>query len=485
MNMKQYLVELLGTENVLDDEESLSEYSQDYTEAPPSRPALVAFATTTEQIQAIVRQCAETRFPLTARVAGTNVGGLAIPTEGGLLLDLSRMNRILEVNTDDMYAVLEPGVTQEQLKDHLIAEDMPLTLGFSLAPPHTSVAVNALLGGLTNRSLKYGDQSDWISGLEIVRADGSLLRTGAWALSDVPFGRVPFPDLSGLFVSWQGTTGIATKVVFQLWPRHPINKRYFVLSYSVEGTYRAMRRLCNTDICDDIGGLSWPAGKMMLGVKRPHPIPSEGEPVFFLYVDLTAEIEAEIAAKETILSTVLAEIAGQGYRFEDPLLIEDLVKINPLLGLFADFPVELEFLTNHGGGGLSWIGTYGPLSRFEEAANRGSEIMAARGFPPLIVSRPMRGGHFGVLRLITTFDKEDVQEVEAVRALNHELLEMMTVLHQLRLDALALGDVLLDREVVRDLPVGMANRRDGRQLRILGPVLAAIDELAVPRAARR
>lgn len=432
--LKTFLAELLGPDNVLDSPAALEAYREDFTEAEPVDPGLVAFATTVEQVQAIVRRCGEAnaKVPITARVAGTNVGGLALAAPGGLVLDLSRMNRILEVDAEEMFAVIEPGVTQQQLKDHLLEHEIPLTLGYSLGPPYSSVGVNALLSGLTNRSLKYGEQSEWISGLEVVLADGSLARTGAWALGTErgytavkPFGRVPFPDLTGLFVSWQGTTGIATKIAFQLWPQHPIRERLFVLSYSIAGTYDAMRRLCRTEICDDIGGLSWPAGKMMLGVKRPHPVPAEGEPLFFLYVDLTAETEREAAAKQEILRGVLDDVAAGGARFERPLPVADLVRLNPRLALFADFPVELDFLTQHGGGGLSWIGTYGPISRFAGAAEAAVALMAERGFPPLIVSRPMRGGHFGVLRFITTFDKKDRAEVEAVRAVNAELLELV------------------------------------------------------------
>ncbi len=425
--MREFLEELLGAENVYHQPEQLAEYREDFTEIEPVEPGLVAFATTVEQIQAIVKEAGQTQTPVTARVAGTNIGGLALPAEGGLVLDLTRMNQIIEVDADDMFAVLEPGVTQQQIKDHLRDNDIPLTLGYSLAPPYTSVGVNALMGGLTNRSLKYGDQSQWISGLEAVLPDGSLIRTGSWALEGVPpYGLVPFPDLTGLFAGWVGTTGIATKIVFQLWPLHPLNRRIFVLSYSVGGTYDAMRRLCRAEICDDIGGLSWPSGKMMLGVKRPHPEPSPGEPLFFLYVDLTAETEAEMAAKEQILGSIVTEVERSGARFEAPLDVRELLEVNPAMKAFAEFPTELEFLTNHGGGGLTWIGTYGPLSRFTEAAEAGIEVMTQRGFPPLIVSRPMRGGHFGVLRLISIFDKADKDEVEAVRELNLELLRLLT-----------------------------------------------------------
>ena len=425
--MKRFLVDLLGHESVLDEPAALAPYREDFTEVEPSDPALVAFVDSVEQVQRIVVKAAEGRVPLVPCVYRTNVGGLTLATEGGVILDMTRMDRVLDVHVDDMVAVIEPGVTQQSLKDHLIERDLPLTFGFSLAPPRTSVFANALLGGLTNRSLKYGDQADWIAGLEVVLHDGTLARTGAWAVDGVsPFGRVPLPDLTGLFVGWQGTTGIATKMAFQLWPKHPLNKRLFILTYSASGTFRAVQRLCQAEICDDIGGLSWPTGKMMLGVRRPHPIPAEGDPLFFLYVDLTARIPEQMAVKERILCSVLDDLRAEGERFEDPLDVETLVRLDPRMGKFADFPTDLDFLTDHGGGGLTWMGTYGPLSRFAEAAEAGSAIMAEHGIAPSIVSRPMRGGHFGVLRFVTIFDKADAEEVARVRAANHALLEMVT-----------------------------------------------------------
>ncbi|MCC6521161.1 MAG: FAD-binding oxidoreductase [Polyangiaceae bacterium] len=424
--MKRALVAIVGADNVLDSESDLEPYREDYCEADPVDPSFVVFARTTEEVQVIVKLCASGRTPITPRVAGSNVGGLALPAPGGIVLDLSRMNRIVSVDTADMYAVIEPGVTQADLKRYLVEQDIPLTFGFSLAPPDTSVLANCLLGGLTNRSLKYGDQSQWVSGLEVVLADGSLVRTGSWALSDSAFGLVPFPDVSGMFIGWQGATGITTRMAFQLWPRHRLNKRLFVLTYSAHGTFEAVRRLCRTELCDDIGGLSWPSAKMMMGVKNPYPEPATGEPTFFLYVDLTAETAAEMALKEGVLEQILADIHRKGDRIEEPLDVATLLRVNPALGAFAEFPVELEFLTNHGGGGLTWIGTYGPLSRFEDGIAAGTEIMVRRGFPPLIVTRPMRGGHYGVLRFVAIFDKKSPEEVARIRELNLELLEMVT-----------------------------------------------------------
>ncbi|CAG0934067.1 partial 4-cresol dehydrogenase [hydroxylating] flavoprotein subunit, partial [Planctomycetaceae bacterium] len=345
--MKEFLVNLLGREAVLDEPSKLAPYREDYSEAAPADPTLVAFVTRTEEVQAIVREAGRTGATITPRVAGTNVGGLAIAAPGGVIIDFTRMNKIHEVNDTDMYAVIEPGVTQQQMKDCLKSRGGSLTLGYSLAPPHTSILANALLGGLTNRSLKYGDQSQWISGLEVVLPDGTLARTGSWALAGVsPYGQVPFPALTGLFVGWAGTTGICTRMGFQLWPQHKLNRRLFILTYSPRGTFEAVRRLVRREFCDDIGGLSWPSAKMMLGVKRPHPEPARGEPTFILYVDLTADIEEEMSLKERMLNQVLEGVRREGEQIEEPLDIKMLLKVNPAMSPFAEFPTDLEFLTN-------------------------------------------------------------------------------------------------------------------------------------------
>ncbi len=424
--MKHRFEAVLGPDRVVSDPAALDAYNDDYSEHDPIPPALALLPDSVEQVQAIVRVAAEMRVPLTPRVAGTNVGGLAIPPEGGVVVDLRRMNRVVAVHADDMVAIIEPGVTQQQLKDHLEAANLPLTFGFSLGPRRSSVLANLTLDGLTNRSLKYGAMGECVAGFEVVLADGSVVKTGAWALSDVPFAKSPFPDLSGLFIGWQGTTGIVTKAAFHLAPKHPLSERLFILTYSTHATFEAMRRLSRLEVCDDIGGLSWPTGKMMLGVPRPHPVPDDGEPRFFLYVDLTAEAHEELAYKRDALRGVIDALRAGGERYEDPLDVETLVGLNPAMNKFASFPTDLDFLTDHPGKGLTWIGTYGPLSRFDEAADHGVRIMVEHGIAPAIVSRSMKGGRFGVLRFLAIFDKKNPEEIARVRAVNLDLLRAMT-----------------------------------------------------------
>lgn len=414
----------LGSEGVIgpDEPDRLTPYASDYTEEEPRMPALVVLPTTVEQVQALVGIAREARASLTVRVSGSNVGGLAIPPEDGVVVDLSRMNRILDVQPVDMYALIEPGVTWEQLKAHLAEQQVPLRMGYPLSPPDTSIVANCLLDGLGNLSMRYGSMADWIGGLEAVLPDGQVIRTGAPALSDRWFGRGPLPDLTGLFVCFQGKTGIVTKMAFQLWPQPEHRTRTFVLMYDRNGAFRAMRDMARLGICDDVGGLSWTTGKMLFGVQRPAER-DPGEPEFFLYLDLSGQTERELALKLELLESYLETLRADGFAAEPPLDIPTLLRLNPRFTKFAEFPTRLEFLVDHPGGGLSWVGTYGPMSRFEAYADAGFAVMERYGMPPTLVSRPMKGAHFGVMRFITTFDKQDATERRVVREMSAEIVE--------------------------------------------------------------
>ncbi|MGH7163060.1 MAG: hypothetical protein ACREID_06225, partial [Planctomycetota bacterium] len=101
-----------------------------------------------------------------------------------------------------------------------------------------------------------------------------------------------------------------------------------------------------------------------------------------------------------------------------PIPVSDLVGIAPGLRPLAELPARLNFLLDHEGGGLTWVGTFGPLEKLEEGARAGARLLEEAGHPPLVVSRPMKGAHYAVLRFIVRFDRKDPRAVESVRALN-------------------------------------------------------------------
>jgi len=413
------LRELLGENRILSSEEETAAYGRDMTEAEGMVPVCVAMVRDPEEVKALLLWANRSQVPVTPSVARTNLGGLAIPAEGGVVMDLTGMNRIIEVNEEDMYAVVEPGVTFGQMKEYLDTFHPGFRMGYPLAPPESSVLCNCLLDGLGNLSLRHGAMGDWINGLEAVLPTGEAIKAGSSVLSPFWFGRVPVPDIVGLFTSWQGTTGVVTKLAVQLWPQRCYRDRFFLMFYSTSTAIAVMRDLCRWDLFDDMGGLSWPTGKMSFGVALPQKDPNE--PEFFLYLDYAADTRLELWAKRRALQRYLRKAFKRGLDFEGPVTVEDLLKLCPEFQKLASFPTRLDFLLDAPGGGLTWVGTYGPMSRFLEGFRSAERVLRSKGRLPIIVARPMKGGHFGVLRFISLFQRDDPAEVGEIRQLNRDL----------------------------------------------------------------
>lgn len=422
-DLAQRYVEIVGEEAVLTHPEQLAEYAQDMTENEAGRADLVVKPTSAEQVQRIVQLAAEDGTPVTPVCTRMNVGGLAIPSDGGVVVDLTAMNQIIELDRDHMYALIEPGVSWAQITEHLKREAPELTISYPLAPPHTSVVANFLMDGLGNLSLLHGAAGEQIAGVEAVLPDGTMVRTGAGSISDRWFSRSPLPDVTGLFVNFQGTTGIVTKMAVQLWPMPPVVRRLFVFSERLEGSWDLVRELTRREICRDMSGISWPTAKMLFGVPRPL-VNDPGEPELFISLDVGGHDEDEVKWKEKTARKIIAEHEKRGLPIGAVLSIDELVDVAPQLARFAEFPMTLDFLLDDPGGGLTWIGTYGPTMSWDEGATRCAELMLERGFPPILVTRPMKGGHYGVLRMITVFDKKDDDEVARVKELQRDLLEI-------------------------------------------------------------
>ncbi|MBI3961214.1 MAG: FAD-binding oxidoreductase [Deinococcus sp.] len=423
------LEQLLGPERVLRDPERLAPYAQDMTENEPAQPDFVVKPVTVEEVQALVQLANKERVPLTPVVARTNLGGLGIPVEGGIVVDLTEMNRLLAVDPDAMYALLEPGVTYAQLRQHLDQHYPDLLTGYPLSPPSSSVLCNCLLDGLVNLSFRHGSTSRWLNGLEAVLPSGEVVRTGAAALrfgrgGETWFGRGPLPDLTGLFISWQGTTGIVTKGAVQLWPTPPHRRRLFFLAHAQEQAFQLLRQLARTQACDDLGGTSWPLSKLLFGIDRPLEKDPD-EPEFFIYLDYSAQTSAELAAKEDLIFSLANSAKKRGTILDGPLDLSLLTQAHPALKRFADFPMTLDFLLDHPGKGLTWVGCYGPTANWAEGGRQGQAILERHRLPPMLVVRAMEGGHYGVLRFITTFHQADPGQVALVRQVNSELCDAL------------------------------------------------------------
>jgi len=403
--MTDELVAIVGTEHVITSADRIDPYLADITEHPRGRADVVVRPGSRDEVVAVVALASTMGLPITPIVAGYNVAGIAIPREGGIVLDLTRLQGI-EVDREAMVVVVEPGVTFEQLKNHLDRECPELVYTYPFAPPFTSVMANALLDGLNNLSMRHGAMGKWITGVEAVLADGTVVRTGTGAVVDSWFGRAPLPDLTGLFVSTQGTTGIVLRAGLAMVPRPEHRRRWFAFGWSLTEAYAAMRALARTGSFDDVGLMTWPAAKLLFGATEGFAR-ADDEPLAFLFIDITAASAPELVARLQLGREILDE-AGIGSVFE----VDQLVKMLPHMAKLAELPTTLDFLLDFPGGGLAWVGAYGPGASWVDGAAAGMELLEDHGFPPFVVARPMDGGRYFVLRFVACFDRGDPSDVE-------------------------------------------------------------------------
>lgn len=216
--------EILGSDHARNDAETIAQYSRSML--PPkyrTHPAGVILPGSRQQVQEAVRVAGELGVKLHPISRGQNWGyGAALPPQDGMvILDLRRMNRIVEVNTELGYAVVEPGVSQQQLADYLHDNQIPYILDATGAGPEASVIGNVLQRGFGHTP--YGNRVLHVSGMEVVQPDGSVIHTGfgrfpnARATYVFPYGLGPWLD--GSFT--QSDRGIVTRMGVWLYPRTP------------------------------------------------------------------------------------------------------------------------------------------------------------------------------------------------------------------------------------------------------------------------
>jgi len=213
MTLTSDLENILGPENVSSDPEKIKKYAADQSFVQPRSPDIVVFPQNVEQVQEVVNYANRTNTPVVPFSSGLNFHGAAIPREGGILMDLSQMNRILEINEDNWHCVIEPGVTARQLQDELEKHSLKAMLPAGIHPERS--VMTSLLErdpAIASASFEFGNEL--IMDTELVLPTGELFRTGLWS-SGVKPGSPMGPVramLNRLWTAAQGTLGIMTKM---------------------------------------------------------------------------------------------------------------------------------------------------------------------------------------------------------------------------------------------------------------------------------
>ncbi len=470
--IKKQLVEIVGERWVSDDIETRANYGRDMTENKPMLPDIVVLPENVEHVQKIVQLAGKSKVPLIPYVAGANVGGLTIPTEkGGITVDMKRMNRVIELNKKDKYIVIEPGFTFGHLRRLFDTEIPEFQYSFPFAPPFTSVLTNALLHGLGSLSVLYGSADNFINGMEVVLPTGEIVNVGNQSVNRQKnwYGRAPLPDAAGLFIGWQGTTGIVTKMSIQLLDRPKIQRHFALIP---EDPYNFLENLVHDivklHVCDEIGigyfpakvgkGIVpdnmldlmgrmmhylrfqkktgfvkrvWPLLKFITGSK-PFPLVQKLVRMKFLKMDKSDDDQAWLIAgitvgaeNEALFKAKFKTLKDACNKAKPPVLLLPTGDFGDLKNVFMsilDLPTQLPALYDlKAAGGLTWVGSYIPASRIHVGMRKGEDIHKKNHFFPVIVMRPHKQDHYFVLRFILAFDKMSADETTLARETLKEL----------------------------------------------------------------
>ncbi|MFH1775234.1 MAG: FAD-binding oxidoreductase [Chloroflexota bacterium] len=243
------LVAVVGKDNVTTSPEVIASYAQDQSFTPASRPHYAVFPESTAQVQEIVKLANECGVPVVPRSSPVSLHGASIPGEGGILVDLGRMNRILEVNERNWYAIIEPGVSFLKLNEELKKHGFRVAASL-LTPPSASVVSTYLerTPVVTAADFTYG--SEHVISYTVVVPSGDTFTVGHPPLANTPASSSDGPGLNfyRIFQGAQGTLGIVTWMVIRVLPLPKARKVFFFPCDDIERAVEVISRIQKSEL---------------------------------------------------------------------------------------------------------------------------------------------------------------------------------------------------------------------------------------------
>jgi FAD/FMN-containing dehydrogenase len=404
------LVNIVGAEYVSRDAEERFIYARDPGTMEPCEADLVVMPNSTEEVQQIVWLANERQVPVVPMGGGLVLSGLTRPLKGGMVLDMKRMNRILEVNELSRSVIVEAGASQGMLQSYLKRHHPGLKHSIPDAPPIATIAGNVLIHGSGHMSAMGGFHSDMLNGMEVVLPTGEIAKIGSCSISPYWFSRAPLPDLAGLFIGWNGTTGIATKMAIKLYPDRPLVDAGMFVTEDPELVPGVINRIAGTAVAEDIVAFmaetpSWVRGFQIVNVKYGAETPEE-------------------------------------LRLKRDLIRESVRKyIDDKVGGFMPLPAEMkqrftqapqstlsQFADSRQGGGFEYVGGIMPIDLFPDAYRTGLEIAERHGVACSTGARVIGLGHCMMFFYGYAFNRAERSDVElaqkALEDTNVAVLEM-------------------------------------------------------------
>lgn len=268
--------------------EKLDDYGRDESPLPEFYPPECAvLCSSTEEVAAVLRICAERKVPVTPRGAGSGMVGGALPVQGGIVLSTERMQQIKEIDRDDLVAVVEPGVITGRLQEAVEAQDLfyppdPASLEFC------SIGGNAATNAGGPRAFKYGVTREYVLGLEVALMGGEVLRCGRRTAKGV----TGF-DLVAGFVGTEGTFGVMTELTLKLLPRPPAAATVLGVFADVPAAGNAISSLLRGGLRPRVLELADRASIEAVRPKTRYRFPENAGAIVLIEVDGTADSMAQ------------------------------------------------------------------------------------------------------------------------------------------------------------------------------------------------
>lgn len=298
------LKRLLPPDRIRDDAEAVRKYGSDETEDLHFPPDLVVLPRSTREVSRVLAFCDERRVPVTPRGAGTGLSGGALPVHGGVVLSLEKMDRILEIDRENLFAVVEPGVVTQTLQE--AAEKAGL-----FYPPDPASRSTCLIGGNIAhnaggpRALKYGVTKDYVYGLEAVLPSGEVIRTGGKLLKNVAGY-----NLTQLLVGSEGTLAVVTQATLKLVPLPRCRRTLLAPFPDVAAAARTVARIFQRGVTPCALEFMERAAVAAAEERKGRKFPGGDAPALLL-VELDGMHEAPLDAEaETVCAVCLEEGAA-------------------------------------------------------------------------------------------------------------------------------------------------------------------------------
>ena len=309
------IIKIVGKENALTSPEERKCYSYD-ARTDGATPDLVVFPSSADEVSQILLLANKYRFPVIPRGQGSGLTGGSVPINGGVVITFTRMNKILEVDTKNLVAVVEPGVIT------FVFQEEVAKYGLFYPPDPASYKYSSIGGNVAEcsggpNSMKYGVTRDYVLGLEVVKATGEIITTGVKTMKGV----VGY-DLTRLFVGSEGTLGVITKIILKLIPAPEAKATILALFKKVEDTAEAVSGIVAAKIVPSTIEFMDRASIRCSEQANPMGIPEDIEGLLLIEIDGNADSIQALAEK--IKAVLIEHNADEVKLTQDPVEADKL-----------------------------------------------------------------------------------------------------------------------------------------------------------------